>query len=75
VDAWTRQRKCGYDGSGCDNGPIIQTEYTAILPLPTEVLEIEPEAWKGKCTGGGFYFHYSALATPAPTATARMLID
>ena len=75
VDAWTKQRQCGRDHTGCRDEPIIQTEYTPILPLPTEVLDIEPEAWKGRCTGGGFYFHYSALATPALTATARLLMD
>ncbi|KAM0690138.1 hypothetical protein Q7P36_008905 [Cladosporium allicinum] len=74
-DAWTKQRQCGRDHTGCRNEPIIQTEYTPILPLPTEVLDIEPEVWKAKCTGGGFYFHYSALATPAPTMVARMIMD
>ena len=75
VDAWTKQRQCGQGHTGCRDSPIIQTEYTPILPMPTGVLDIEPEAWKGRCTGGGFYFHYSALATPALTATARLLMD
>jgi hypothetical protein len=77
VEAWNRQRRCGYAHTDC-KGPIIQTEYTPILPLPTEVLNLEPEEWKAPgCRGQveGFYIHYSALATPAPTVMNRMLMN
>ena len=76
VEAWNRQRRCGPFGTDCVR-EIIQTEYTPILPLPTEVLNLEPQEWKAAgCSGKGtgYYFTYQALATPTPTAVKKMLM-
>jgi hypothetical protein len=76
-EAWNRQRRCGPFGTDCVR-EIIQTEYTPILPLPTEVLNFEPEEWKAAgCSGRatGYYFTYQALATPTPTAAANLLMS
>jgi hypothetical protein len=71
VSAWTRQRRCGFDHRGCDEGVIRHPEeYTPIIPLPTEVLNLEPEEWKAAgCVGSveNYYVTPIALATPAPT--------
>jgi hypothetical protein len=76
VKAWNRQRKCGPFHHGCDYLPIVQSDYTPLLPLPTEVLNMEPEEWKAAgCKGRGYYFHHVALATPAPTSVNRMLMN
>jgi hypothetical protein len=47
-----------------------------MIPLPTEILNLEAEEWKAAgCVGvAGFYDVITvALATPAPTATNKML--
>jgi hypothetical protein len=71
VEAWTRQRRCGFDHRGCDEGVIGHPEeYTPIIPLPTEVLNLEPVEWKAAgCVGSleNYYVTPVALATPAPT--------
>jgi hypothetical protein len=77
VEAWTRQRRCGYAHTACGKAPIVQTEYTPILPLPTEVLNLEPEEWKAAgCRGEveGFYVIPVALATPTPTVVKKLLL-
>ena len=73
ADAYNRQRKCGF-GHTCTG--VIEGYYTPILPLPTELLNLEPEGWKDtgcKGTGDGFYITPVALQTPAPTASSKLL--
>ena len=76
VEAWNRQRRCGYAHDQCE-GVIGQlAEYTPIIPLPTEVLNLEPEEWKAAgCVGSvdSYYVTPVALATPSPTVVNRML--
>lgn len=72
ADVYNRQRKCGYQHT-CSG--VIQGAYTPILPLPTELLNLEPE-WKSagcKGTGDGYYITPVALQTPAPTASSKLL--
>jgi hypothetical protein len=72
VDAFNRQRKCGFEHT-CTFP--IEGSYTPILPLPTEMLNLEP-AWKDagcQGTGEGYYITPIALATPAPTAKSKLL--
>lgn len=74
ADVYNRQRRCG-SGHTC-TGVIVQGDYTPILPLPTELLNIEPEGWKDagcRGTGDGFYITPIALQTPAPTARSKLL--
>lgn len=69
VSAYRIQGKCGQKKT-C-TGAIVGS-YTPILPLPTEILNLEPEGWKGAgCTGTnlGYSFTPIALATPTPTAS------
>ena len=69
ADAYGRQAKCGQKRT-C-TGTIVGS-YTPILPLPTEILNLEPEEWRSAgCTGRrlGFAFTPIALATPTPTTS------
>lgn len=69
ADAYGRQGKCGQKRT-C-TGTIVGS-YTPILPLPSEVLNLEPEEWRSAgCTGRrlGFAFTPIALATPTPTTS------
>jgi hypothetical protein len=70
VDAWSRQRRCGFDHNQCVGVIGHPKEYTPIIPLPTEILNLEPEEWKAAgCTGSldDYSITPVALATPAPT--------
>jgi hypothetical protein len=67
ADAYGRQAKCGQKRT-CTG--VIVGSYTPILPLPTEILNLEPEEWRSAgCTGTnlGYAFTPIALVTPAPT--------
>lgn len=71
--AYNRQRKCGYQHS-CSG--VIGGSYTPIVPLPTELLNLEPKEWKKpgcKGTGDSYYLTPVALATPAPTSKSKLL--
>jgi len=73
ADAYNRQRKCGF-GHSCTG--VIEGSYTPILPLPTELLNLEIEGWKDagcQGTGDGFYITPVALQTPAPTGSSALL--
>jgi hypothetical protein len=75
ADAYNRQRRCSPD-SPCRSEPIYQAKYTPMIPLPTEILNLEPEEWKAAgCIGVTAFYDVVtvALATPAPTATNKML--
>jgi hypothetical protein len=78
VEAYNRQRKCGYQHNLCDDDVILdEADYTPILPLPTEIMNLEPEEWKAAGCGGSvnkYYFTPVALATPAPTAVKKLLL-
>ena len=76
VSAYNRQRKCGYEHT-CSGVIQFEEDYTPILPLPTEMLNLEPEGWKDagcKGTGDGFYVNPVPLQTPAPTARSKLLL-
>ena len=76
VEAYNRQRKCGYQHGSCTGVLADEAEYTPIIPLPTEVLNLEPEEWKAAgCRGSvsSYYITPVALATPAPTYVNRKL--
>lgn len=68
VSAYEAQRKCRNDRD-CFT---IQGEYTPMLPLPTEILNLEPKEWKEAGCKGTDFSGYAAemvpLVTPAPTA-------
>jgi hypothetical protein len=71
TESFYRQRKCGFEHT-CTFP--IEGSYTPILPLPTEMLNLEP-AWKDagcQGTGEGYYITPIALATPAPTAKSKL---
>lgn len=71
--AYNRQAKCGQKHT-CSG--VIEGSYTPILPLPTEILNLEPEEWRSAgCRGTslGYSFTPIALATPAPTASSQLL--
>jgi hypothetical protein len=74
ASAYDVQRKCWND-KDCTT---IQGPYLPRVPLPTEVLNLEPKEWKeAGCRGrsgvsGDFYMTPVALVTPAPTARGRM---
>jgi hypothetical protein len=72
VSAFNRQRKCGFEHT-CTMP--IEGSYTPILPLPTELLNLEPEWRSAGCQGtaDGYYITPIALATPAPTAKSKLL--
>jgi hypothetical protein len=68
-DAYGRQGKCGQKRT-CTG--IIVGSYTPILPVPTEILNLEPEEWRSAgCKGSslGYAFTPIALATPTPTTS------
>jgi hypothetical protein len=70
VDAWSRQRRCGFNHNQCVGVIGHPEEYTPIIPLPAEILNLEPEEWKAAgCTGSldDSCITPIALATPAPT--------
>jgi hypothetical protein len=70
VDAWSRQRRCGFEHNQCVGVIGHPKEYTPIIPLPTEILNLEPGEWRAAgCTGSldDYYITPIALATPAPT--------
>lgn len=70
VEAWTRQKSCGLAHNKCSKSPIEQADYTPVVPLPTEILNLEPEEWKAAgCAGTGINYLLTpvALATPVPT--------
>jgi hypothetical protein len=72
ASAYNRQRKCGF-GATCTG--VIEGSYTPILPVPTELWNLEP-AWKSAgCQGSsdGYYITPVTLATPAPTAKSKLL--
>ena len=77
VQAYDRQRKCGSQHTACANYPMFDVaDYTPILPLPTEVLNLEPKEWMGcRATPSNYYFDHVALTTPAPTVVSRLLVD
>lgn len=67
ASAYGRQAKCGQKRT-CTG--TIAGSYTPILPLPTEILNLEPEEWsRAGCKGTnlGYAFTPVALATPTPT--------
>jgi hypothetical protein len=76
ASAYDVQRKCWND-KDCTT---IQGPYLPRVPLPTEVLNLEPKEWKeAGCRGNygvssDFYMTPVALAlvTPAPTARGKM---
>lgn len=73
ADVYNRQRKCGYQHT-CSG--VIEGSYTPIVPLPTELLNLEPKEWKEvgcRGTGDSYYLTPVALATPAPTAKSKLL--
>lgn len=72
ADVYNRQRKCGYQHT-CSG--VIAGAYTPILPLPTELLNLEPEWKSAGCRGteDGYYITPVALQTPAPTARSKLL--
>jgi hypothetical protein len=72
ADVYNRQRKCGYQH---DCNGVIEGSYTPILPLPTELLNLEPEWKSAGCqgTGDGYYITPVALQTPAPTVRNKLL--
>lgn len=68
--AYGRQAKCGQKRT-CTG--TIEGNYTPILPLPTEILNLEPEEWRSagcKGTNLGYTFTPVALATPTPTTSS-----
>lgn len=68
--AYDRQRQCRFEGR-CDT--IVQGDYTVIVPLPTEILNLEEE-WASvgcRATSDRYYLTPVALATPTPTAAAE----
>lgn len=72
TSAYDRGRKCRFDG-GCDT---IVGSYTPILPLPTEIRDLDEE-WKSvgcKGTADGYYITPVPLVTPAPTAKGGKLL-
>jgi hypothetical protein len=71
TEAYDRQRKCRFDG-GC---ATITGQYTPILPLPTEILQLDQEWVTAGCRGSvdSYYMTPVALATSAPTVTNRLL--
>jgi hypothetical protein len=77
VEAYNRQRKCGSQHTACDNYPMFDVaDYKPILPLPTELSNLEPEEWMGcRGTPSNYYFDAVALVTPAPTATSSLLMN
>lgn len=67
--AYGMQGKCGQKRT-CTG--TIEGSYTPVLPLPTEILNLEPEEWKSAgCTDWimGYEFTPIALATATPTAS------
>lgn len=76
VAAWEAQKRCR-DGDDCTT---ISGEYLPVVPLPTEVLNLQPKEWKeAGCQGrsdvsGGYYMTPKALVTPAPTAAGKWLL-
>jgi hypothetical protein len=70
VDAFDGQRRCRFDGECA----TIKGEYTPMLPLPTEIRNLDQE-WKD--AGCREYTEYQvtavALATPAPAVEKRWL--
>ena len=69
ADAYGRQAKCGQKRT-C-TGTIVGS-YTPILPLPTEILNLEPEEWSSAgCISHvqGHEFIPIALATATPTTS------
>lgn len=75
VSAYEAQRKCR-NGRDCTT---ISGFYTPIIPLPTEVLNLEVKEWKDAgCKGlhgadDDYYMTPVALVTPAPTAKGKMV--
>jgi len=71
VDAYEAQRKCL---NGLSNCATIEGQYYPQIPLPTEILNLEPKEWKeAKCYGrlgvsGKLFMTPVPLVTPAPTA-------
>lgn len=73
-DVYNRQRKCGYQHDKCTG--VMEGSYLPILPLPTELLNLEPEEWKSvgcRVTGDGHAIKPVMLATPAPTVRSNLL--
>lgn len=72
ADVFNRQRKC-QGNPDCRQG--IEGQYTPIIPLPTEIVNLEPDWVSAGCkgTGDGYYIQPVALATPAPTSGSKML--
>jgi hypothetical protein len=74
ASAYDVQRKCWND-KDCTT---IQGPYLPRVPLPTEILNLEPEEWKeAGCKGlygvsDDYYMTPVALVTPAPTVKGRM---
>jgi hypothetical protein len=74
VTAYEAQRKCR-NGRDCTT---IEGPYAPRVPLPTEILNLEPTEWKDAgCKGlhgvsNDYYMTPVALVTPAPTAKGRM---
>ncbi|KAM0721807.1 hypothetical protein Q7P37_002732 [Cladosporium fusiforme] len=72
ADAYDRQRQCRFEGR-CDI--IVQEDYTVIVPLPTEIVNLEEEWANNGCRGTAdkYYLTPVALATPAPTSGSNLL--
>lgn len=70
VSAYEAQRKCNNDRD-CTT---IEGQYNPQIPLPTEILNLEPKEWKeANCYGrpgisGRLFMTPVPLVTPAPTA-------
>ena len=71
VSAYVQQRKCLNNLSDCKT---IEGQYYPQIPLPTEILNLEPKEWKeANCYGrpgisGKLFMTPVPLITPAPTA-------
>jgi len=71
VSAYVQQRKCLNGLSDCKT---IEGQYYPQIPLPTEILNLEPKEWKeANCYGrpgisGKLFMTPVPLITPAPTA-------
>lgn len=70
TSAWDRQRSCRRFDDACKT---IQGSYTPIIPLPTEILNLEEEWKSAGCreTQDQYYMTPVALATPAPTSVVK----
>jgi hypothetical protein len=71
ADAFDGQRRCRFEGECA----TIQGEYTPILPLPTEIRNLDQEWIDAGCqeTSDRYQMTAIALATPAPVVANRLL--